>query len=77
MTRAFEESRCCDVMLVVGTSALVQPAASLPYEAHACGAAIIEVNPDPSPVAEIAEVVLPAAAGQVLPQVVQQLQHRK
>ncbi len=42
--------RCChaDVMIVVGTSAVVQPAASLVGIAARAGARVIEVNPEPA-----------------------------
>ncbi len=43
---AFRESSACKTMLVIGTSAVVQPAASLPLLAKQNGAAIIEVNPE-------------------------------
>ena len=58
----------CDVMLVVGTSGVVYPAASLPWMAQGAGAAIIDVNPDdPTPFAEAATVVLHGKSGVVLP----------
>lgn len=39
----------CDLMLVVGCSAVVQPAAFMPVIARQCGAVVIEVNPEPTP----------------------------
>jgi len=42
--KAKEESASCRIMLLVGTSAIVQPAASLPYLAKQNGAKIIEIN---------------------------------
>jgi NAD-dependent deacetylase len=44
LTRSNQESRSCNVMLVIGTSAEVQPAASLPDIAKSSGATIIEIN---------------------------------
>jgi len=41
---AWQESGACRVMLVIGTSAVVQPAASLPSVAKEHGAAVVEVN---------------------------------
>ncbi len=41
---AYQEAATCKVMLVIGTSAVVQPAASLPVLARQKGAKIIEVN---------------------------------
>jgi len=65
--RAFEESAACEVMVVVGTSAIVHPAASLPHYAAEAGAAIIEVNPDPTPLTPYATVSLRGPAGELLP----------
>ena len=42
-------ARMCDAMLVVGTSATVEPAASIPRIAKAHGARVIEINPEPTP----------------------------
>jgi len=44
LEKALEAVRRCDFMLVIGTSAVVAPAASLPFFAHRDGARIIEVN---------------------------------
>jgi NAD-dependent deacetylase len=41
---AYHESATCKLMLVIGTSAVVQPAASLPVLAQQKGAKIVEVN---------------------------------
>lgn len=59
--------RCCDVMLVVGTSGVVQPAASFALGAHARGAHVIEVNPEETPISRIAQVVLRGPAAVELP----------
>jgi len=64
--RAFKESAACEVMVVVGTSAIVHPAASLPHYAAEAGAAVIEVNPDPTPLSPYATVSLRGPAGQLL-----------
>jgi len=44
METAYQESTSCKLMLVIGTSAVVQPAASLPALARQEGAKIVEVN---------------------------------
>ena len=46
LEKAHEESATCNIMLVIGTSAVVQPAASLPYLAKQNGAIVIEINPE-------------------------------
>jgi len=58
----------CEVMLVVGTSALVYPAAGLPALAARSGAAIITINPEATEIDPIARICLRAAAAQALPQ---------
>lgn len=62
-------SETCDVMLVVGTSGIVTPAASLPAHAKSHGAKIIEINPDDTPITRIADIKLDGASGEMLPQV--------
>lgn len=76
LQRAFAESRRCDVMLVVGTSAVVQPAALLPYGAADRGSVIIEVNPNPSGATYLADVFLQGPAGEILPGIVDALRAR-
>jgi len=55
------------VMLVVGTSAVVQPAASFALWARQYGAKIAEINPDPTPLTAHCDVALTGKAGVVLP----------
>jgi len=69
LNQAVADSEACDVMLIVGTSGVVQPAASLPYRAWNARARIIEVNPQPSELTDLAHVYLAGPAGVVLPQV--------
>jgi NAD-dependent deacetylase len=57
----------CDLMIVVGTSALVYPAAELPFSARRNGSEVITVNPEPTAVDEIASVTLAGKAGDLLP----------
>ena len=64
---AFEAAQRCQVMLVVGTSAVVQPAASLPVAALDRGAYVIEVNPQPTPLSALVNEAIRAPAAQGLP----------
>jgi NAD-dependent deacetylase len=57
----------CQVMLVVGTSAVVQPAASLPVWAQRSGAYLIEINPEPTPLSHIADECMRQPAAMALP----------
>lgn len=66
---AHTASALCDVMMVVGTSGLVNPAASFPLYARSRGAQIIEVNPQPTPITDIAHLHLEGPSGEVLPRV--------
>jgi len=71
LNRAYEVSQGCDVMLVVGTSGVVQPAASIPYYARQAGAAVIDVNPVPGEISPLADVFLQGPSGEVLPRLVE------
>lgn len=57
----------CDVMLVVGTSGLVHPAAGLPRIARANGACVVIVNPQPSELDGVAEFRIRGPAARVVP----------
>ncbi|HXF95559.1 MAG TPA: NAD-dependent deacylase [Gemmatimonadales bacterium] len=67
LTEAWERAAACQVMLVVGTSGLVHPAARLPYIARDAGATVIEINPEPTELTPLAHIVWRAAAGEALP----------
>ncbi len=60
--RSVEMSRSADVFLVIGTSGLVQPAASLAGVAKTSGATVVEINPDATPATSIADLVFPERA---------------
>jgi NAD-dependent deacetylase len=54
-------------MFVLGTSAVVQPAASLPFEASESGAKIVEINPDPTPLSLYVDFSIRGKTGEILP----------
>jgi NAD-dependent deacetylase len=60
----------CEVFLSIGTSTVVEPAASLPFLALERGAAVIEINPQPTPLSASASIVLRGPAARVLPELV-------
>lgn len=64
---SIEASQNCDVFFSLGTSALVEPAASLPFLARRSGATIIEVNPQRTPLSPYASFVLDGQSGDILP----------
>jgi NAD-dependent deacetylase len=64
---AVELVRSCDLLLTVGSSLQVYPAAGLPELAVAEGATVVIVNDEPTPMDHLAEVVVRGRAGAVLP----------
>jgi len=67
--RASAEAGRCQVLLSVGTSALVYPAAGLIPLAERAGATVVVVNPDPA-AAPPGALYLAGAAGELLPRLV-------
>jgi len=73
LKRSFEESERSDCMLVVGTSAVVHPAASLPLVVKRNGGILIEVNPLPTEMSSLCDVQIRAPSGEALPALVNML----
>lgn len=69
--RAWSAAEKCDVLLLVGTSGTVWPAAELPHVAREAGAHVVEVNPEHSEATPLADVFLQGRAGEALPPLVQ------
>jgi NAD-dependent deacetylase len=59
-----------EVLLVVGTSGIVQPAASLASHFVGPDTFVVEVNPEATPISEHADVVLRGSAAEILPQLI-------
>ncbi|MGK5440914.1 SIR2 family NAD-dependent protein deacylase [Micromonospora sp. URMC 105] len=70
LTAAVEAAADCDVLLTVGTSGVVYPAAEIPGIAARSGAAVIQVNPQPTPLDRVCAINLRGTAAQVLPALV-------
>jgi NAD-dependent deacetylase len=70
-TGAFEQAAAragsCELCFVVGTSAVVYPAAAIPEIARAAGAYVVEVNPERTPLSGFSDEVLMGKAGEILP----------
>ncbi len=64
---AEQAARRCDLMLVVGTSGEVHPAAGLALTAHHCGARVVIVNPQATPLDRVAQACLREPAAICLP----------
>ena len=58
------------MLLAVGTSGVVYPAAMVPLLAQQAGAALIDVNPEPDAIAAMADWFLQGPGGEVLPRLV-------
>jgi NAD-dependent deacetylase len=70
---AMEASRSCQVFFSVGTSGLVQPAASLAFLAKQNSAIIVEVNTEATPLTASADYFLQGRSGEVLPELVRRI----
>jgi NAD-dependent deacetylase len=57
----------CDVFLAIGSSLVVYPAASLPELAKQNGAALFIINRTPTPLDDIADLVISDEIGKALP----------
>jgi NAD-dependent protein deacetylase/lipoamidase len=66
-TRSIEAMSRSQVLLVVGTSALVYPAASLPMLAKQAGARVVEVNKEETPLSRLADLTLLGPSATLLP----------
>ncbi|MCH7838452.1 MAG: NAD-dependent protein deacylase, partial [Chloroflexi bacterium] len=68
------EAQQADAVLLVGTSAVVYPAAEFPLIAHRRGAQLIEVNPQATPLSDACVAVLRAPSGHALPKLLERVQ---
>ena len=71
---AFDRAEKCELFLSVGTSALVHPAVSLPLTARQCGATVVEINPEVTPLTSVADFHLEGASGEILPRLTKMLE---
>ena len=67
---ANQAAKACDVFISIGTSGLVEPAASLAHVALNHGAAVVEINPTTTSLTSRATFVLQGASGVVLPMLI-------
>jgi len=68
---AVEAARSCDLFFSIGTSGVVQPAASLAHAARNRGATIVEVNAEPTPLTAKVDYALQGKSGEILPALVE------
>jgi NAD-dependent deacetylase len=76
LEEAYAASASCDLMFVIGTSAFVQPAASLPLLAAERGVPVVEVNPEPTPLTSRTNIFFQGRAGDILPLIDERLPAR-
>ena len=67
LNHAFAAARECDVLFAIGTSGLVQPAASIPSLARQAGAKVVQVNPISTQLDDACNWSLRGTAGMVMP----------
>ena len=70
---AFTLAAITDIILVIGTSCVVYPAAYIPILAKESGAKLIEVNEEYTPISHLADASLIGKAGEILPELVKKL----
>lgn len=68
---AVDAARTCEVFFSIGTSGVVQPAASLAYAAHNRGAVVVEINAEPTPLTPKVNYALHGRSGEILPGLVE------
>lgn len=76
MPEATIAAQTCDAMLIVGTSGVVYPAASLPQFAKSRGAKLVEINWKESELTPLCDLSIRAQAAEVLPQVLARVHGR-
>lgn len=76
LQESIEAATRCRVMLVLGTSGVVYPAASLPGYAREAGATIIEINPQKSALTHLADYFLEGPTGELLPRLAEEIQRK-
>jgi NAD-dependent deacetylase len=69
---AFEAAGACDVFFSIGTSAVVQPAASLPLVAKRAGAMVAEINVEPTVISDRLDESIIGKSGDILPLLLQE-----
>jgi len=72
LDRAFEAARECDLFFSIGTSAVVQPAASLPMVAKQAGAFVVEINSEQTVISDSVDESIQGMSGEVLPKLLKE-----
>ncbi len=75
LNKSVEAAKNCELMLIIGTSGVVQPAASLAFQAKAAGAVVAEINIERTPQSGQMDFVLTGKSGEILPMLVGDIVH--
>ena len=67
LEEAFQAAQSCELFFSIGTSSIVQPAATLPFLALKNNIPVIEINPEDTPLTKLATFSLTEKAGDILP----------
>ena len=68
-----QQAETCDLMLLVGTSGTVNPAARLPIVAKELGSSLIEINLDDTTLTSWCDIILNGPSGEILPLLLKRL----
>ena len=74
LAAAQDSAASCEIFFSIGTSALVEPAASLPYVAKGNGAYLVEINLERTPLSDHADEVILGKSGEILPHLIMAIQ---
>ena len=73
LMRASQEAQACDLLIVIGSSLVVYPAAYMPLYAKRSGASIVIINNEPTEQDDIADVLINAPAGETMTEIITKL----
>jgi NAD-dependent deacetylase len=73
LMRASQEAQSCDLLIVIGSSLVVYPAAYMPLYAKRSGAGIVIINNEPTEQDDIADVLINAPAGETMTKILERL----
>lgn len=74
LTRAFEEAKTCDLLLVVGTSAVVAPASHIPAIAKGSNATVVEINSEVTSLTGfVSDYLIQGQAGEIVSKIIEEV----
>lgn len=77
LERSLHAAKEADVCLILGTSGLVYPAASIPEVAKKFGATLIEVNPNHTALSDLSDIVIRGKTGEILPELLRRTEEAR